>query len=443
MARDILQFNLELDRLFCHDEGDGWGDAEPYIWTIMFKVDGDTISVTDTLGLSGNATIETSVGSQGNLGTTDVDEGDNVIVPANVGHYDGRMTPIPVPPPLNALVEDVSGIVGLVVVVMEEDNVSAAGAEAGHQALNDAVAAAVNQIVATRTFSNPDIGEDEIAQFTSSIESTISSAIQSQQNFFENIWAWVNPDDLIGQSVFMFTHDELAAGGTINFSSRYANEGDWEIFGHITSSVVCPANALDNLFAGISGSRAKSDPGSFAARTVLNPKALTKTTTDKRSLASVMNQLDNTERKVFDLDPLRKFRDGTFRKYAGLSKWWELFQRNSPAIVHALLTEPSLRKPTHELMGFLSEFAANPKKPIPREKLDLALKLVMQMKSKTNNRKLAKDCGWVLEAIPHLREKNGTEALKFLSKVSPSKRPKGLTKQVRAKKRTSATMTGA
>ena len=112
MARDILQFNLELDRLFCHDEGDGWGDAEPYIWTIMFKVDGDTISVTDTLGLSGNATIETSVGSQGNLGTTDVDEGDNVIVPANVGHYDGRMTPIPVPPPLNALVEDVSGIVG-------------------------------------------------------------------------------------------------------------------------------------------------------------------------------------------------------------------------------------------------------------------------------------------------------------------------------------------
>ena len=436
MARDILQFNLELDRIFCHDEGDGWGDAEPYIWTIMFKVDGDTISVTDALGLSGNATVETSVGSQGNLGTTDVDEGDNVIVPANVGHYEGRLTPIPVPPPLNALVEDVSGVVGLVVVVMEEDNVSADGAEAGHQALNGAVTAAVNQIVATRTFSNPDITPDEIDEFTSSIESTISSAIQNQQNIFENLWAWLNPDDLIGQSVFMFTHDELAAGGTVSFSNRYRNEGDWEIFGHISSSVLCPADALDNLFAGISGTRNQSASGRFSARSVIDTNALSQKSTDKRSLSKVMQQLKDPAPKVFDLASLRKFRDGPFKKYSGLSKWWGIFQRNSPAIVQTLLTEPSLRKPAHELMSFMSEFAANPTDPIPKAKLDIAHELISQVKIKTDNRKLARDCSWVLEAIPYLRDKNGTDALKFLSKVAPARRPKKLPKIAKAKKRT-------
>ena len=40
MARDILKLRLELDRILCHDEGDGWGNAEPYLWTVFFEVDG-------------------------------------------------------------------------------------------------------------------------------------------------------------------------------------------------------------------------------------------------------------------------------------------------------------------------------------------------------------------------------------------------------------------
>ncbi|MBD3677613.1 MAG: hypothetical protein HUJ27_04335 [Rhodobacteraceae bacterium] len=52
MARDILQLNLDLDRIKCHDEGDGWGSAEPYLWTVFFKADGTTVAVTDALALS-------------------------------------------------------------------------------------------------------------------------------------------------------------------------------------------------------------------------------------------------------------------------------------------------------------------------------------------------------------------------------------------------------
>lgn len=144
MARDVLQIYLELDRIHCHDEGDGWGDAEPYLWTVFFKVDGSTVTVSESLTLDGNATIHTTPGSHGNLGTTDVDEGDNVTIPANIGHWDTMLSPIGVTPPLDALIDDVGGVVGVVAVLMEEDNVSDDGAEAGHQALNDAVSAALN-----------------------------------------------------------------------------------------------------------------------------------------------------------------------------------------------------------------------------------------------------------------------------------------------------------
>ena len=61
MARSNIQVELELDTIFVHDEGDGWGDAEPYLWTVFFKVDGDTVMVTDSFTLSGPPTIQMKV----------------------------------------------------------------------------------------------------------------------------------------------------------------------------------------------------------------------------------------------------------------------------------------------------------------------------------------------------------------------------------------------
>jgi hypothetical protein len=40
MARDLLRVWMKLDNIRCYDEGDGWGDAEPYLWTVFFKIDG-------------------------------------------------------------------------------------------------------------------------------------------------------------------------------------------------------------------------------------------------------------------------------------------------------------------------------------------------------------------------------------------------------------------
>ncbi len=78
--RATLNLETVLQNVHCHDEGDGWGNAEPYIWTVFFKVDGDNFAVEAGAGLIGSPTIVSSNGSHGNLGNTDVDAGDDVPV---------------------------------------------------------------------------------------------------------------------------------------------------------------------------------------------------------------------------------------------------------------------------------------------------------------------------------------------------------------------------
>src|SRR5215468_8222407 len=100
MALNLIRVNLELDTLKCYDEGDGWGSAEPYLWTVFFKVDGSTVHVTDSFTLSGPPTVETTPGSHGNLGDTDVDAGDTLTIPSAIGEYETILSPIPGPPSL-------------------------------------------------------------------------------------------------------------------------------------------------------------------------------------------------------------------------------------------------------------------------------------------------------------------------------------------------------
>ena len=45
--------DITLRNIHCSDEGDGPGSAEPYLWTVFFKVDGDTVSF-ESGALQGN-----------------------------------------------------------------------------------------------------------------------------------------------------------------------------------------------------------------------------------------------------------------------------------------------------------------------------------------------------------------------------------------------------
>lgn len=139
-----LQTLISLDHLHCHNESDDIGSDEPYLWTAFFKIDGDTVildrAADGRLVLDGTCTFVGTSGSHGNLGHTDVEEGDDVPIPAVLGEFGFSLTPIHatartgLPPEYT-----VGGVVGAVVLLMEHESLTDDGAEAGHVTLNKAL----------------------------------------------------------------------------------------------------------------------------------------------------------------------------------------------------------------------------------------------------------------------------------------------------------------
>ncbi len=381
MARDTLRVWLALDRIHCSDEGDGWGSAEPYLWTVFFKIDGETVALTESLKLSGTATVIGTPGSHGNLGDSDVDAGDDVTIPDAIGEWSPFLSPIPVPESLQPLVgDDLPGVVGVVCVLMEEDNVTDDGAEAGHAALNSAVMGALTDIIATRGFSNPDISQQDIAAYMDAVASAVADAVASQQNFFENIWSWLNEDDTVGTRVFFWTHDDLAGGDTNTFSQRWQNEGDWEIFGHVNATVVCPAEA--------------------AAATAELPDGM----------------ITRVERQM------RAFRD---REFGGteLPQWWALAERNSPQLVYAMHQDARVKKSYAALLRGVPTVLEDRDAPLTEELLDHARHVVQGLKE-SGSRRSRIDASRILDVLQHVHGKTGAQAIELIGSIRPGRTPR-------------------
>jgi hypothetical protein len=68
----------------------------------------------------------------------------------------------------------------------------------------------------------------------------VKSAIGDGVSVIEWIAAFGNMDDQIGSAVFRFSHGQLQGmnGAPIPFNRRWDNEGDWELFGHITATPI-------------------------------------------------------------------------------------------------------------------------------------------------------------------------------------------------------------
>lgn len=238
-----LNIEFKLDRIHCHDEGDGPGNAEPYLWTVFFKVDGDTLVVNSdgpaAPFLQGAPTVVGTPGNHGNLGTTDVDEDDDVTVPAIIGEYRTIMKPIPLTTPFLGLSE-VGGMIGCIVVLMEEDNTDNSAIARGHEALDRTVRDKLAEVLGTLSISKSEPSDGDIAALTDQIGKAVESAV----GHGVSVWDWIvgfgNMDDQVGSALFKFSHKQLedSGGVSIPFSRRWDNEGDWELFGHIRATPI-------------------------------------------------------------------------------------------------------------------------------------------------------------------------------------------------------------
>jgi hypothetical protein len=388
MARNPLQVQIELDRLHCHDEGDGIGSAEPYLWTIYFKVDGDTVALGDDLFLHGTATVKTTPGSHGNLGDTDVDAGDNISIPWAIGMFQTTLNPIPVPEWVKELgVEDVGGVAGVAAILMEEDWVTDAGAEAGHAALNQFIQQALDTIIPTLGVTNPDVDDEEIAQLTSGAEKAISNAVKDAQGRWDNFVSWLNPDDQIGNKVWTFSHDTLTANTPIALTQRWQNEGDWELFGHVTAVAPCPIEALIAILKGLGLIR------------------------------------DGNVRK--SLDTLKKFRQKSFAGQRALGVWWNLAERNAAGITDLLRRNPDIsRRSAASIIPEITKIIRDDT-PISDSLVDKTTELLQAFCSK-GTRRLRIDSKAALGVLPALRGKSMNQAVRVLRDRVPTRKPERL-----------------
>src|SRR5690349_7290290 len=250
-----LPTSVKLSSIYCRDEADGIGNAEPYLWTIFFKIDGETIKHTpNTLTLTGDAVFHFGPGSHGNLGTTSVDAGQTVQIPAAVGEWHNQLQPIILTQGSTTI--PVPGIVGVIAVLMEQDNVSDGGAEKGHQALNDFVRTEINDFIHNINLldfigvQNP---QDKLNELIDAMKKKIqdgaagvvSKAIEKAQGFWSNLWSGLNADDKIGSVVYTFSQQDIVQRRyTIALDQRWKNEGDWELFGTISAPNPCQAQLV-------------------------------------------------------------------------------------------------------------------------------------------------------------------------------------------------------
>jgi hypothetical protein len=257
----------------CQDEADGPGDAEPYLWPVFFKIDGDSFAV-DSVGLIGLPVIHSTNGAHGNLGTTDVGAGDLVTIPESVGTWLTVLKPIPVNDPTFKMVigDDLPGIAGVVAVLMEQDSWPDSFATVGYSALINAVQLGVAQAAASFQMATMPPTKEEIdaqvAKMKALASTMVTGAIESYMSGTQTAWYGTlgNNDDQIGTQAWTMNQDDFKSRNLISITEQWSGDnGSWTINGgfiNLDGTVVVPpvdcktlAAQIANLNADLSGEK--------------------------------------------------------------------------------------------------------------------------------------------------------------------------------------------
>lgn len=295
MAIDQIRVSFNLNALRCFDEGDGPGNAEPFLWACYFKVDGDSVFVGKDLKLHGSATVVGTPGSHGNL-PDDVDAGDSVAIPSALGSFSTTLTPIPT----TIKGKTLGGLVGMLAVVLEEDSTSDHDIEVGHAALNTAVRNGINGLIQTLSFSKQEVTDEDIKVLESKISTAVEDAVSNEVDLFQGIASYVafgnGQDDKIGNARYIGKYADLSklAGTSKPLSWSWNNEGAWKMDGAVTVHKTATAAIMRS--------------GDWASRLLFG-----------RTTAQFVDQ----HQKFFDKDGLRliqmdTYLDGNVRKWSGI-----------------------------------------------------------------------------------------------------------------------------
>ncbi len=230
---------FDLGKLTCVSAGEGGlaGGDEPYMWNVFFTVDGSTVILRDNLRLSGQAAVVNTRGSHGNLGLGSVGPGQTVEIPDAAGRVSVVLDLIRFPADLaGALVGGVSGVAGCVSVLLEQDLVAASAAEAGHQAFNAEVKRILDELIPTLGVGNAAPDREDLAALSGRIGDKVRRAIMEEGNILQDLFAGVDPDDVVGFNVFLFTHKQMLAQPQMAIAATFGQAGRYDLVGSVTAA---------------------------------------------------------------------------------------------------------------------------------------------------------------------------------------------------------------
>ena len=387
MARPTLNLSISLDNIHCYDEGDGWGNAEPYLWPAFFKIDGDSFSVEPGSGLIGFPSIASTNGDHGNLGDTDVDEGDDVPIPPSIGLFEGQLKPIPINDPLIRQLlgeDDLPGIAGVAVVLMEEDSWPNSLARTGYTAFVNAVLTAVANVAASFQHATHAPTKEEIDAAIQTVKDTAASSVESAIKDAMSIWqkGWYgtfgNNDDTIGSEIFIANHDDFAADAFIEIVGRWDNEGDWQISGMMSGVAPCPADAV----------------------------------------ATIFSRGERTQEMSDFLSAMQSYRAERFRSLPGLEPWWQALTDNLGTTLQVVQQDDAAREALGRLLAATPAILKNPDQPLDPVHVDDARTVLDTLsREKPTVRRAFARRGAVI--VAELEGKSWNEAAERIADVPP------------------------
>ncbi|MEM9984488.1 MAG: hypothetical protein AAF804_05270 [Bacteroidota bacterium] len=212
----------------------------PYLWTVFFRIDSQGVTLSPQFELTGQAHFHFTPQSQGNLQTESIQEIGSIPIPASLGLWRTELKPIEVP----FFSYQMPGILGVIAVLMQENNVSPIGAEAGHQALNEYVRDAVNAAITNFSVKAIDVENikpsikqyfaRQVDRLADNIESEVKKAVVSAQSWTQNLWSLIDQDELIGYQVWDIMDNEIPPEGLeLTHHWDHAELGAWILSGQI------------------------------------------------------------------------------------------------------------------------------------------------------------------------------------------------------------------
>jgi len=200
--------NIKLASIYCYNEGDGAGDAEPYLWVIFFKIDDDTIQRPE------KAELRSTPGNHGNLNASNVVTGMTVLIPSVLGEFQTTVKPL----------AGGSAIVGCLVIMLEEDNTPNSAIALGKDRLFRVFQLELSKKIQEKIqqgVSGTELTEAEIDSLKQKIATEVEQTIRANVGPGNFIIGFGDMDDIIGAKVFTFTTKQIKENGNaLHFSQR-------------------------------------------------------------------------------------------------------------------------------------------------------------------------------------------------------------------------------